>query len=91
MTLSRGGLICQIYGTTLSNHYQPIRHVSASYIFSVAHFSGIITHNIYLIKGGLICQKNVRTVTLCWGGDLYAGGTYSEGGTYMLVYTVSRV
>jgi hypothetical protein len=22
------------------------------------------------------------------GGDLYAGGTYSEGGTYMLVYTV---
>jgi hypothetical protein len=22
------------------------------------------------------------------GGDLYARGTYSEGGTYMLVYTV---
>jgi hypothetical protein len=25
------------------------------------------------------------------GGDLYAGGTYSEGGTYMLVYTVVTV
>jgi hypothetical protein len=25
------------------------------------------------------------------GGDLYARGTYSEGGTYMLVYTVADV
>jgi len=24
------------------------------------------------------------------GGDLYARGTYSEGGTYMLVYTVGE-
>jgi hypothetical protein len=61
---------------------------SVQAIFGVAHFSGIITHKIFLIKGGLICQKNVGTVTLRWGGDLYAGGTYSEGGTYMLVYTV---
>jgi hypothetical protein len=62
----------------LSNHYQPIRPVSASYISGVAHFSGIITHNIYLIKGGLICQKNVGTATFRWGG------------TYMLVNTVER-
>jgi hypothetical protein len=25
------------------------------------------------------------------GGDLYARGTYSEGGTYMLVYTVLTI
>jgi hypothetical protein len=64
----------------LSNHYQLIRRVSVSYIFGVAHFSGIITHNIYLIKGGLICQKNVGTVTLRWGGTYMPGGLIAKGG-----------
>jgi hypothetical protein len=37
---------------------------------------------LVLIKGGLICQQNVRTATLS------QGGAYSEGGAYMPVNTV---
>jgi hypothetical protein len=68
--------ISQIYRTTL--HYPPIRRVSSSYIsWRVAHFQ-VLRPTIYLIKGGLICQQNIGTATLRWGG------------TYKPVYTVSR-
>jgi hypothetical protein len=33
---SKGGLICQISGTILSNHYPPIRRVNSSYISSAS-------------------------------------------------------
>jgi hypothetical protein len=32
--------------------------------------------------------KECRDSDPLLGGDLYAGGTYIKGGTYMLVYTV---
>jgi hypothetical protein len=56
--------------TTLSNHYPPIRRVSSSHIsWRVAHFQ-VLRPTIYLIKGGLICQQNIGTATLRWGGTL---------------------
>jgi hypothetical protein len=81
MTLSRGGLICQILGQCL---VIIIHQSDASIlaIFLVRRPLQVLQPTIYLIKGGLICQRNVGTATLRWGG------TYSEGGTYMPVYTV---
>jgi hypothetical protein len=55
------------------------------YISGRSCFSSITTYNIptfltlVLIKGGLICQQNVRTATL------------SQGGAYMPVNTVLEV
>ena len=35
---------------------------------------------LVLIKGGLISQKNVGTVTLSWGGAYKPGGLIAKGG-----------
>jgi hypothetical protein len=50
---SKGGLICQISGTVLSNHYPPIRRVNSSYISGASRpLFRYYTHNIstFLIK-----------------------------------------
>ena len=35
---------------------------------------------LVLIKGGLICQRNVRTATLSCGGAKKPGGLIAKGG-----------
>jgi hypothetical protein len=41
---------------------------------------------LVLIKGGLICQKNIRTATLRWGELICQGDLYQRGDLYASKY-----
>ena len=77
---SKGGFICQIYGPSLVSTNPPIRRVDSSYISGASLTFQVLQPTIYLIKGGLICQQNVGTATLRWGGSYMRGGLIAKGG-----------